>query len=70
MIANWRWWKSDTKWLIVVLCCFIAGCGPVGCVIPALSWGVGTSITKAIIGALITLASVFAGGFGLGRPKK
>ena len=66
MIANWRWWKSDTKWLIVVLCCFIAGCGPVGCMIPALGWGAGTSITKAIIGALITLAGVF----GLGRWTK
>lgn len=38
--------------------------------IPALGWGVGTSVTKAIIGALITLASAFAGGFGLGRRKK
>lgn len=38
--------------------------------IPALSWGSGTSIIKAIgaIGALI--ASAFAGGFGLGRWTK
>ena len=73
MIANWRWWKSNTKmkrkimkWLIVILAVFIVGCGPVGWMIPALGWGSGTSIIKAIIVGL----GAIAGGFGLGRWTK
>lgn len=58
--------RKIMKWLIVILCCFIAGCGPVGWVIPALGWGSGTSIIKAI-GAIVVL---IASAFGLGRWTK